>query len=42
MVQRQPLEGIRRTLVYATLGIGLLLVIKPYRCDKCGHRWESR
>ncbi|MBL7647774.1 MAG: hypothetical protein JNK74_16450 [Candidatus Hydrogenedentes bacterium] len=42
MVQRQPLEGARRALVYGTLGLGLLLVIKSYRCDKCGHRWEAR
>lgn len=42
MVQRQPLKGARRTLVFATLGLGLLLVIKSYRCDKCGHCWESR
>ena len=42
MVQRQQLTGGRRTLVYATLGLGLLLVIKSYRCDKCGHCWESR
>lgn len=42
MVQRQPLTGARRALVYATLGLGLLLVIKSYRCNKCGHCWESR
>ena len=42
MVQRQPLKGARRTLVFATLGLGLLLVNKPFRCDKCGHRWDAR
>ncbi len=42
MVQRQPLTDARQLLVYATLGLGLLLIIKPFRCDKCGHRWDAR
>ena len=42
MVQRQQLTGAQRALVYATLGLGLFLVIKSYRCDKCGHCWDTR
>jgi predicted Zn-ribbon and HTH transcriptional regulator len=42
MVQRQAVTGTRQFLVYATLGLGLLLVVKPFRCKKCGHRWEAR
>ena len=42
MVQRQDLTGGRQVLVYATLGLGLLFVVKPFRCKKCGHHWEAR
>jgi len=42
MVQREALTGARQVLVYTTLGIGLLLIVKPFRCKKCGHRWEAR
>ena len=42
MVQRQPLKRSWQILVYATAGLGLLLIIKPFRCKKCGHKWEAR
>lgn len=42
MIQRQALTGAKQLLVYATLGLGLLFVVKPFRCKKCGHCWEAR
>ena len=42
MVQRQTFKGVRQLFVYATLGLGLFFLIKPFRCKKCGHRWEAR
>ncbi|MCC6144773.1 MAG: hypothetical protein IT368_13280 [Candidatus Hydrogenedentes bacterium] len=42
MIKRQPLTRSQSMAVYATLGLGLLLIIKPFRCKKCGHAWEAR
>lgn len=42
MIKRQPLNRTQSMVVYATLGLGLLLIIKPFRCKKCGHTWEAR
>lgn len=42
MIKRQPLTRAQWLVVYATLGLGLLMIMKPFRCKKCGHTWEAR
>ncbi len=42
MLQRQPLGRPRQLMVYATLGLALLVIVKPFRCKKCGHCWNAR
>lgn len=42
MVQREALASPQKFLVYTTLGLGFFFVTKPFRCKKCGHRWEAR
>jgi predicted Zn-ribbon and HTH transcriptional regulator len=42
MIHREALAGGKRIFVYGTLGLGLPLVVKPFRCKKCGHHWNAR
>lgn len=42
MVKRQPLNRSQRTIVWMTLGLGILFIVKPFRCKKCGTCWDAR